>query len=641
MKYRSSLIQKLLRSIMLLVLLPLSASAAYVDELIAAAHSKQLSAAPEWHALLHYYPNLVLPGVHSLADDPAFLNAPDGKTNPEAELDATLRRFFEPPVNPLENPESQHAQCTFIARYHWLRQQLNFDDTQLIPQSCARFEQWFASLNPAGVTLIFPAAYLNNPASMFGHTLLRVDAKDQTEKTRLLAYAVNYAAVVDEKDNGVTFAVNGLIGGYAGMFSVMPYYLKVREYSEMENRDIWEYRLNFTEPEIEQMLRHLWELRGIRFDYYFFDENCSYHLLSLFEVARPELELTREFRWWAIPADTIRSVVEQKDLVGDAVYRPAGITELKHQLQFVDDDRQRMTQALANRALDVNSQEFKGLTVAEQAKTLEFTHAYLNYDIAKGHRTDTEAGPLLFELYAARSKVDTGPAFSPVPTPAVRPEQGHATARLALGLGYQDQWYQQLRVRPAYHDLLDPQAGYEEGAQIDFLDFSFRHWNSGPTRLESWVPVSIVSLVPRNRFIKPVSWKIRTAFERKRLHDGSEPLLFTVEGGAGLTQQRNVAQRIYAMIEGGLAAHDRLDKHVSLGLGPSVGMLWQVNPLWRLEAGAKVLRYGVGEHQTRHQLRLEQNVVITNDSAIRVNLSQQQEYERVWSTAEIAWQHYF
>lgn len=622
------------------MLFPFSVNAAYVDELIAAAHSKQLAYVPEWRALLHYYPNLILPGVHSLADDPAFFNAVDGKTNPEAELDATLRRFFEPPVNQ-KDAEAQHAQCTFIARYHWLRQQLKFDDTQLMPQPCVRFEQWYASLNPAGVTLIFPASYLNNPASMFGHTLLRVDAKDQTEKTRLLAYAVNYAAAIDAKDNGVTFAVNGLIGGYVGMFSVMPYYLKVREYSEMENRDIWEYHLNFTEPEIEQMLRHLWELRGIRFDYYFFDENCSYHLLSLFEVARPDLALTKDFRWWAIPADTIRSVVEQKDLVGAAVYRPAGSTELKHQLQFSDDDTQRRAHDLANRTIDVNGQAFKKLTLAEQAATLELTHSYLNYEIAKGHRTDTEAGPLLFELYAARSKVDVGPAFVSVPTPAVRPEQGHATARLALGVGYQDQWYQQLRLRPAYHDLLDPQPGYEEGAQIDFLDFTFRHWNSGTTRLESLVPVSIVSLAPRNRFIKPISWKVRTAFERKQLPDGSEPLLFTVEGGAGLAQQRNASQRVYAMVEGGLDAHNRLDKHVSLGLGPSLGMLWQVNPGWRLEAGAKVLRYSVGEHQTRHRLQLEQNFVITKDSAIRVNVSQQREYERIWSTAEIAWQYYF
>lgn len=635
------MIKKIAYWILWLSLFPLGVRAAYVDELISAAHHKNLAAAPEWRALLHYYPNLVIPGVHSLADDPAFFNSPAGKNDPEAELDATLHSFFEPPVK-ADDSEVQHPQCQFIARYHWLRQQLNFDDTQLPPQPCSRFQQWYESLNPAGLTLIFPAAYLNNPASMFGHTLLRVDAKDQTEKTRLLAYAVNYAAAVGKEDNGITFAINGLIGSYPGMFSVMPYYLKVREYSEMENRDIWEYQLNFTQPEIERMLMHLWELRGIRFDYYFFDENCSYHLLSLFEVARPDLKLTQDFRWWAIPTDTIRSVVTQAGLVGEVVYRPAGSTELRNQLQKTDANTQERAQRLADRRLAANDPNFTTLTVAEQAQTLELSHAYLNYEIASGHRADTEAGPLLFELYAARSTVDSGPAFAPVPTPAIRPDQGHATARLALGVGYEDEfWYQEFKVRPAYHDLLDPQEGYEEGAQINFLDFSFRHRNDGSDRLESWVPVSIISLAPRDRFIKPISWKIQTSFERKKLKDASEPLVFTIEGGAGFAGRLGVSRLVYAMLEGGLDIHRRLDKHVSLGVGPSVGLLWQVGPRWRLQASAKLLRYGVGERQTRHQLQLDQSFVIAHNNAMRINVSQQQEFERVWSTAEIAWQHYF
>jgi len=44
----------------------------------------------------------------------------------------------------------------------------------------------------------------------------------------------------------VLFAINALIGVYPGMFSIMPYYLKVREYNDLENRDIWEYELNLT-----------------------------------------------------------------------------------------------------------------------------------------------------------------------------------------------------------------------------------------------------------------------------------------------------------------------------------------------------------------------------------------------------------
>ena len=46
-----------------------------------------------------------------------------------------------------------------------------------------------------------------------------------------------------DTDNGLLFAVYGLIGRFPAGFSVMPYYLKVQEYTNMESRDLWEYRL--------------------------------------------------------------------------------------------------------------------------------------------------------------------------------------------------------------------------------------------------------------------------------------------------------------------------------------------------------------------------------------------------------------
>ena len=52
---------------------------------------------------------------------------------------------------------------------------------------------------------------------------------------------------------------------------MLPYYEKIKEYSNLENRDIWEYSLEFTPDEVERMLLHLWELKDIYTDYYFFD----------------------------------------------------------------------------------------------------------------------------------------------------------------------------------------------------------------------------------------------------------------------------------------------------------------------------------------------------------------------------------
>ncbi len=54
-----------------------------------------LAARREWQTLLHYRPNGE-GGMVSDADDPRFFLAPNGKTDPQAELAATLRAFFQP-----------------------------------------------------------------------------------------------------------------------------------------------------------------------------------------------------------------------------------------------------------------------------------------------------------------------------------------------------------------------------------------------------------------------------------------------------------------------------------------------------------------------------------------------------------------
>jgi hypothetical protein len=50
--------------------------------------------------------------------------------------------------------------------------------------------------------------------------------------------------------------------------------------------------LDLTPVEIDRLLRHAWELQGIYARYFFFDENCSFNLLYLLDVARPSLRLT-------------------------------------------------------------------------------------------------------------------------------------------------------------------------------------------------------------------------------------------------------------------------------------------------------------------------------------------------------------
>ena len=152
-------------------------------------------------------------------------------------------------------PQDYHALCRFPARFAFLSKHLDF--THLPNVYCADFKEMRDYITPTKASIIFPSAHINSPASMFGHTFLLLDSSFQS---RLLAFAINYQADADpSQTNAISFAFNGLFGLYTGSYSILPYYDKIKEYSNVESRDMWEYELNLTQEEITQLYNHIWE----------------------------------------------------------------------------------------------------------------------------------------------------------------------------------------------------------------------------------------------------------------------------------------------------------------------------------------------------------------------------------------------
>lgn len=595
----------------------------YLEELAARSRQLRLAERPEWRKLLHYVPNLASSGVHSLVDSPQFFNAAGGKTDPQAELEATLASFYSEAE---ETPEREHPQCAFIARRAWLAAELRFDAQRLPLRPCLRYEQWRATLDPRGLTLVFAAAYLNNPSSMYGHTLLRIDARDQDERTRLLAYALNFGANTDET-NGLIFAVKGLLGGYIGSFSLLPYYMKVREYSDMENRDLWEYQLALSPQEVERVVMHAWEVRQAYFEYFFFDENCSYHLLRLIQVARPEMDLAGRFRWWAIPSDTVRAVADYPGLVARTVYRPASATVIRHRLRRMPQEDRALTRDLSTGQLAADDARLGALPPARAAAVLEASHDYVNYRRATGKPDLADPAALARRLLVARSRVDAPPQAGVIAADAQRPDRGHGSSRIAFGAGrLAGRDFAEVRLRPAYHDVLDADEGYVRGAQIEFFSLALRDYRDGSAQLESFTPIDILSLSARDDFFQSWSWKIAAGWRRQFVRDGSRPLAAAVEGGAGgAWSPAGDRMLVYAFLEGSTRAHSRLEHGYALGAGGRLGALVDLGPRWRLHAHASTLRYFLGEKDTGRVLGVEQRLTLSRDVALRFDLTRRRE----------------
>ena len=606
----------------------------YLAELVARSRQLRLAERPEWHKLLHYMPPApAWPGVRSLIDSPRFFNAPSGKTDPQAELEATLASFYSEVE---ETEKQQNPQCEFIARRTWLDEQLGFDRARLPLKECRRYRDWYAAINPRGLTLVFPSAYLNNPGSMYGHTLLRIDAKDQDERTRLLAYTINFAAVTDDT-NGLVFAVKGLFGGYPGAFSMLPYYVKVREYTDLENRDIWEYELGFTPQEVERVLMHTWELGPTWFQYFFFDENCSYHLNALLQVARPDLDLVQAFRWWALPIDTVREVVAA-GLVTRAVYRPANATIVGRRLAALTGAERDLARQLSQGALGPGGPRLRALPAERAAATLEASYDYVNYRRAIGKQDVPDSASLTRDLLVARSALDVPSQAPAIAPPATRPDEGHGTARVLGGAGRRaGRDFMEVRVRASYHDLMDPDDGYTRGAQMEFFSLGARHLDSGTTRIEEFTPIQILSLAPRDDFFQPWSWRISAGWRREFLADGTEPLVGALDfGGGGAWLAAGGRALVYTMAEGGARQHHRLEEGYSLGAGARLGALLNVGSRWRVHGYARAAGTLLGDHDTPRSFGLESRLTLKRDLALRLDLTRNREHGRLFNAAALS-----
>ena len=560
-------------------------------------------------------------GYTSEVDDPGFFLSPNGKSDPAEELQATLTHFFSAT---LVGRSQQPAQCAFVARYHWLKEKLNFQESQLIPQTCERFNSWMEELNPASISFIFPSAYMDNPASMFGHSFLRVDQKDQTPETNILAYTINYAAEVPP-NAGIEFAYKGIFGGYKGFFSTIPYYMKVKEYGDIENRDIWEYRLNFSQEQNRRLLMHAWELGNAYFDYYFFKENCAYHILSLLEVADPTLHLTDQFHFATIPADTIRLLIRQPGLVKEITYRPARSTLLKRKREALEKQEVPMLAKLISETRLADQSDFFQLPQKRQAFLLDLASDFLRYKGATDKEKVNDYKAMNRSILVARSHIKIPSAPFHIEPFSLSPENGHETLRVGEGIGWRNkEFFEEISIRAAYHDLLDPDAGYPQDAQIELGNLRMRHYHGrNQFRIESFTFANVLSLAPIDSLFMSPSWKINVGMDTVKTSSCDLCSNGYVNGGVGGAFETQFFQREVFFLFGEFDANvsEAYDENHRVGGGVSGGVMATITNKWKWLISAGYIGYVFGDRSDDMPLSVGQRWTLAKNLAFRTTFT--------------------
>lgn len=558
-----------------------------VEEILSAAHDRKLHQDRYWQILMHYEKRRS--GFVSQVDDPEFFLSPDGKRNPAAELDATMRHLFGGAEVP------QEALCRFYARYGWLEEKLSVQFPSCFAnRSCPEIDR----IEPQSASLVFPTYYLNNPASMFGHTLLTVDT---AYTSRRLSNAVNYAAFTEGGD-GLSLAISGLTGLYRGYYSVLPYYKKIREYSDINQRDIWEYRLNLTSPELRRMVRHIREMDQIYSDYYFFDENCSYNLLYLLEAARPSTRLVDRFRIAAIPVDTIKAV-KSEGMVENADYRPAPTTRIDHLGKGLDKEEIDTVKRIAEGASVEAS--FTGRSFPRHAKIriLDLAAEVIQYRYVTEDIDQQTYRDRLLAALSSRSRLGRSDEAGAVEIPSPpRPENGHDSQRLSGGFGlFNAEGFYELRFRAALTDLTDMDYVHRQGAQIEFCDLRTRYY-SKQERLyvQQAELIDIVSLAPMSDFYHPLSWKANTGWHRKPLRKDENGFYYRLNGGAGFTGRYAESALAYLLLETEMDTGSVFDSDYAAGGGLSAGTVFSPADALKIHLFSRAVRFFMGDEHSEY-----------------------------------------
>lgn len=591
------------------------------------AAEQDLAESAEWRALLHYESNWLHPGVHSEVASSWFFLADKGASDPAAELDATLAGLFS---RRLIGPRERPAYCLFVARRKFLVERLSIDTDRLPVHQCPKYQRWRSMIDPASASLVFPTAFPNSPSSMFGHTLLRIDSNRRRHGTELLSYAINFAAAAPDDKRGLGFVWKGLTGGYPGVFGLFPYYKKVKQYAWIENRDVWSYPLQLSDAELSRLVDHTWEMDSVHFGYYFLNKNCSYQLLSLLDAARPSLHLTRDYDWYAIPSDTIRSMADTPGLLGPAEYRPSMETMLRWETRQLGDRQQALARQIAAHELAPTAPKVAALAPEVRAKVLEVAYDALHYQLA----SDEVAAPIKGKagqryanhILSVRAKIPRTSPFGAVPAPDISPASGHRSLRVnASGVYADDKFSLGFRLRPAYHDLLDDPGGYTRGAAIDFADIGLRvDPEDGQLKIDDIRLLSITSLSPRSAWFKPVSFTVDTGLRRRPsshvFTDAANDLGYYLQGGPGLAWgSGKLTGYVFGQVS--LDANPGLQPAYALGAGPNAGLLVYPHPGIQLRADAGWIQYAAGADGHYGWAKLGAQWPIVDDWAFRSSIA--------------------
>ncbi len=595
-----TLVMKLLLLLLLLSFTSIS-SATDSDELINKAIKLNLSSKKYWKILLYYNGNK---SVISSAD---FFIAKNGHYNPKNELKETIKAIFSPPY------DNNSAICKFPARVKWLKRELNITDSDIPKVNCKAFKKYIKYLNPKSVSILFVSQSFISPESMFGHLALKID-RDNSDGLLSNGHVISYTASLGEKIFIINLMIKGVLGKFKGLF-VLSSFDEFREnYNTFENRDIWEYSLKLSNDELETFMYHLWELKHINANYYFFSINCASIIEYMLKPAKPDIKLNNKF--WTPPINIVDNLYKT-GLLQNITFYSADTRKYETIMRRLDKKKRKEVYNIAYKNKDPNliirkypEKEAANIISASQIKNTirllngkinkeEYLRVFKNFNI-----------PENFRNYDIKISLP----YNPLNT--------HNLNRLDINQGHNSHGsYSYVGYSPLYHDVSDNPMGYPKNVNLRFLHSKLIHYN---TQNRFGVEIDIVNLAsfsPINGYIRKFSSEINVGFRSYYKHAAIEKRnnMFYLNWAKGISWRfsKNINSFCLLKLDGEMSNQRR--KEYYLGSGFKSGFLMGNKTFFSTMAEFNY-DYGYeGFYSENYYFKIKQSFFITRNLTLKIN----------------------
>lgn len=581
----------MLRTLLLLALLPA----------VALAQSLNNEQMQTWRQLLHYDSS-----GRSAINSTDFFLSPNGQIDPNAELQATLSAMRATADKP-----NEHAQCRFVGRYIFLKQQGLLDGVASV--TCPDFAEFTAHGHIRSVSLIFATGFLGNPASYYGHLLLRLNTQQGTGvPTDLEEKALNFGANIPPQDGMLAYIAKGLVGGYQSSFTNLQYFYHANNYGESELRDLWEYELSLPKPQMDLLIGHMWEIMNADFTYYFFNRNCAYRFGELLELVLQQ-PLTTPNRWWETPQAVVQRVatvqLNGKPIVSHVKFHPSRLSRLYQRYQELDAAAVEKIEQFVAQPAALSKAQLDTLPVDTQYQVIDTLLDY--YQVVRKPKEGINDprndlyNKVLYQRYVLPPRSNDMEYTSDN-----NPQRGRPPSYVNLGLNDgSSKGYLRLWLRPAYYDNLDATYGHVAHSSLSMgeVELMTTPHESAISQLNIVKIDSIRTNLTGLPGDRHYSWYL-DAGARQQTAGCFDCLAPQLSSGIGYAKSPFASNWVVAAFVGG-GFHDSRLLAKGTYLSSRIQSSWYASDHWRFAAIAEHRWWQQGDTQSTYQLNTRYTLV--------------------------------